>query len=66
MYIPLKEVAHRANNLGYQIYFADESSTQEIENNVRHYLGSPDWNNAMLMNFCPVYGIPTFDVQQAK
>jgi len=42
MYIPLKEVAHRANNLGYQIYFADESSTQEIENNVRHYLGSPD------------------------
>jgi len=38
MYIPPEEVARRANNLGYQIYFADELSTREIENKFTVFL----------------------------
>lgn len=31
VYIPVEEVARCVKELGYQVYFADDSSTREIE-----------------------------------
>jgi soluble epoxide hydrolase/lipid-phosphate phosphatase len=38
VYISIEEVARRVKDLGYQVYFADDSSTQEIESNLAVFL----------------------------
>ncbi|KII94869.1 hypothetical protein PLICRDRAFT_98013 [Plicaturopsis crispa FD-325 SS-3] len=38
VYIPIEEVAERVPNLAYQVYFADPSSTREIEENLDVFL----------------------------
>ena len=35
VYVPVEEMARRVPSLGYQVYFADEASTPEIEKDVR-------------------------------
>ncbi|KDQ64432.1 hypothetical protein JAAARDRAFT_52384 [Jaapia argillacea MUCL 33604] len=38
MYFPIEEVAKRLPNMGYQVYFADERSTKEVEDNLSTFL----------------------------
>ncbi|KAF8640130.1 hypothetical protein AX17_001366 [Amanita inopinata Kibby_2008] len=37
-YIPIEEIAKRAPNLGFQVYFASKRSTQEIESNLEKFV----------------------------
>ena len=37
LYIPVEELVKRMPNLGYQVYFASEESTPEIEARVRSF-----------------------------
>ncbi|KAF8897771.1 epoxide hydrolase [Infundibulicybe gibba] len=38
VYYPIQEVARRAPNLGYQVYFADKRSTAEIEQHLTQFM----------------------------
>ena len=46
-YISIEETAKRVPSLGYQVYFADEKSTEEIERNVCHFISI----NSFFMTF---------------
>ncbi|KAF9450671.1 epoxide hydrolase [Macrolepiota fuliginosa MF-IS2] len=38
VYLPIEEVAKRAPNLGYQVYFSEQKSTKDIESNMKKFL----------------------------
>lgn len=51
IYLPIEEVAKRAPNLGYQVYFASQKSTKAIEEELRKFLGIVFRSSDSTINF---------------
>jgi hypothetical protein len=65
VYVPVEEVVRRVKGLGYQVYFADDSSTREIEGNVFPFICSFTDRLALII-LLPACGVLTCLVQPAK